>query len=104
MPKVATKERRKAAHRKNRKEQPTARGRRRRREKLLAKKAARDKHYAENPHSVLPSVSVAEGWNAGSEGHMSEVLKPARGFKHGGAVYSDARGAGAAVKGIRYRS
>ncbi len=30
--------------------------------------------------------------------------KPRMGYKHGGVVYSDARGAGAATRGTRYRS
>ena len=89
---------------KSKREGPVERGRRLKEERLLAEKSKRDEFYAQNPRSVLPSQSVGEGWDAGSEGHMSGVLEPAvKRFKHGGVVYANARGAGAATRGTRYR-
>ena len=92
------------------KEGPLERGRQAREAKMDREKSDREEFYAANPRSVLPSGGVSEGWNAGSKGHMSEVLepmprkKPRQGFKEGGVVYSDARGARAATRGTRYRS
>jgi hypothetical protein len=90
---------------KSKSEGPIERGRRLKEEKMLLEKERRDEFYARNPRSVLPSRSVGEGWNAGSEGHMSGVVEPApvSRFKEGGVVYAKARGAGAATRGTRFR-
>jgi hypothetical protein len=87
---------------KKKKEGPVERGRRLREERRLGEKSDRDEFYAQNPRSVLPSGSVSDGWDAGSEGHMSGILEPAAGrmgYKKGGKV----RGAGAATKGLGFK-
>ena len=88
---------------KKKKEGPVERGRRLKKDRMSDEKSDRDEFYAQNPHSVLPS---GEGWDGGSKGHMGGVLEPAAGrsYKEGGVVYSDARGAGKATRGTRYRS